>query len=76
VVRSTHPAAVSSTTKGEYIESTTTNMVDTVSKIAKEVGEIFKDVPYIKAVAGIIVQIIKIREVRALVGDRGGLTFT
>jgi hypothetical protein len=50
----------------EYIESTTTNIVDTISKIAKEAGEVAKDIPYIKAFAGIVIQIITIREVREL----------
>jgi hypothetical protein len=51
-------------------------MVDTVSKIAQEAGEILKGVPYVKVLAGIIIQIIKIREVRELAGDRDCLTFT
>jgi hypothetical protein len=58
------PFPISSTTNREYIESTTTNIVDTVSKIAKDAGETFKNVPYIKAFAGIVIQIITIREVR------------
>ena len=52
------------TTDREYIESTATNAVDTVLKIAKEASETFKNVPYIKAFAGIVIQIISIREVR------------
>jgi hypothetical protein len=52
------------------------NIIDTVSKIAKEAGEMLKDVPYVKAFAGIIIQIIKIREVREKAGDRVCLTFT
>ena len=65
-----------STTNREYIESTTTNTVDTVLKIAKEASDMFKTVPYIKAFAGIVIQIISIREVRELFGERNGPTLT
>jgi hypothetical protein len=68
--------AISSTTNREYIESTTTNIVDTVLKIAKEAGETFKNVPYIKTFAGIVIQIISIREVRELSGEHNGPTLT
>jgi len=47
----------------EFIASTTTNIVDTVLKLAKDVGVILKDIPYVKALAEIIVQIIEIRDV-------------
>jgi hypothetical protein len=60
----THSVALPSTTHQEYVVSTTMNIVDTVSKIAKEAGEMLKGVPYVKAFAGIIIQIITIREVR------------
>jgi hypothetical protein len=40
--------------------------------IAKETGEMFKNVPYIKAFAGIVIQFISIREVRELTGERNG----
>ena len=40
-----------------------TNIADTGLKLAKDVGEILRDVPYVRALAGIIVQIIEIREV-------------
>ncbi|KAG6855206.1 hypothetical protein H0H87_006844, partial [Tephrocybe sp. NHM501043] len=43
-------------------EATTTNLVDTVLKLATEISEMFTEVPYIKAVAGIIIQIITIRD--------------
>jgi hypothetical protein len=76
VAPSIHSVVLPSTSRQEYIASTTTNIVDTVSKIAKEAGEIFKDVPYIKALAGIIVRVIEIREVRGLAGECNGLTFT
>ena len=59
------PTGIPSTTNSEYVTSTTTNIVDTVLKIAKEASELFKNVPYIKAFAGIVIQIINIREVRA-----------
>ena len=62
---------ISSTTDREYIESTT-NTVDTVLKIAKEASDMFKNVPYVKAFAGIIIQIISIREVRELSEERSG----
>ena len=68
------PPVISSTTDREYIESTATNAVDTVLKIAKEASETFKNVPYIKAFAGIVIQIISIREVRELSGERNGPT--
>jgi len=68
------PPVISSTTDREYIESTATNALDTVLKIAKEASETFKNVPYIKAFAGIVIQIISIREVRELSGERNGPT--
>jgi hypothetical protein len=43
---------------------TTTDIVDTVLTITKEASEVFKDVPYINAFAGILIQIINIRKVR------------
>ena len=58
------PPVIPPTTDREYIESTATNAVDTVLKIAKEASETFKNVPYVKAFAGIVIQIISIREVR------------
>jgi hypothetical protein len=75
-VPSTHSVAMPSTTHQEYVVSTTMNMSDTVSKIAKEVGEMLKDVPYVKAFAGIIIQIITIREVRENARDRDCFTST
>ena len=60
------PAAITtSTTNSEYVASTTTNIADTVLKIAKEASELFMNVPYIKTFAGIVIQIINIREVCA-----------
>ena len=56
--------AISSATNREYVESTTINIVDTVLKIAKEASDTFTHVPYIKVFAGIVIQIISIREVR------------
>jgi hypothetical protein len=47
----------------EDITSTTTDIADTTLKLAKEVGEMLRDVPYVKALAGIILQIIAIRDV-------------
>ena len=61
-----------STTNFEYVESTTTNIVDTVLKLAKEASETFKNIPYIKALAGIVIQIINIREVQKLFSERNG----
>ena len=52
-----------STNSPEFIASTMTNIADTGLKLAKDVGEILRDVPYVRALAGIIVQIIEIREV-------------
>ena len=68
--------AIPSATNREYVGSTTTNTVDTVLKIAKEASDMFKTVPYIKAFAGIVIQIISIREVRELFGERNGPTLT
>jgi hypothetical protein len=68
--------AIPSTTNREYVEFTTTSIVDTVLKIAKEASDTFKNVPYIKAFAGIVIQIITIREVRELSGERNGSTLT
>ena len=76
MVPSTHSVALPSTTHQIYVASTATNLVDTVSGIAKEAGEMLKGVPYVKALAGIIIQIIKIREVRELSKERDCLTFT
>jgi hypothetical protein len=58
-----HSTLSPSTNSPEFIASTTTNIVNTALKIAKDAGEMLKDVPYIKALAGIIVQIIEIRDV-------------
>ena len=68
--------AIPSSTNREYVESTTTHTVDTVLKIAKEASDMFKTVPYIKAFAGIVIQIISIREVGKLSGQRNGPTLT
>ena len=70
VVSSTRPVAIPLINNPAYAMTTTTNIIDTVSKITKEIGEIFKTVPYIKAFAGILIQIIKVREVRKLAGER------
>ncbi|KAG6844099.1 hypothetical protein H0H87_009799 [Tephrocybe sp. NHM501043] len=51
-----------STASDTALESTTANLVDTTAKLAKDVGEMLKSVPYVKAVAGIISQIITIRD--------------
>jgi hypothetical protein len=58
-----HPSALSSTNSREDVTSTAANFFETGLKLAKDVGEMLKDVPYVKAVAGIIVQIIEIRDV-------------
>lgn len=42
----------------------TTNLTDTITKIAKEGGEMLDNVPYVKAISGVVLQIIKIRTVR------------
>ena len=68
--------AIPSATNREYVGSTTTNIVDTTLKIAKEASGTFQNVPYIKALAGIIIQIISIREVRELSRERNGPTLT
>jgi hypothetical protein len=68
--------AIPSITNREYVEFTTTSIVDIVLKIAKEASDTFKNVPYIKAFAGIVIQIISIREVRELSGERNGPTLT
>jgi len=68
--------AITSTTNREYIESTTITTVDTVLKIAKEASEMFKNIPYIKAFAGIIIQIISIRKMQELSQECNGPTLT
>ncbi|KAG6834578.1 hypothetical protein H0H93_008777 [Arthromyces matolae] len=44
------------------IIDTTVTLADTVFKLAKDAGEVLKNVPYVKALAGVIVQIIAIRD--------------
>ena len=66
IIPPAHLIATLSATTGGYVASPTTDLVNTVLKIAKEAGEMFKNVPYIKAFAGIVIQIINIREVREL----------
>lgn len=39
-------------------------LADTVLTIVKEVGEMLASVPYVKSVSGIVLQLIKIRDVR------------
>ncbi|KAG6847412.1 hypothetical protein H0H93_008270, partial [Arthromyces matolae] len=64
------PTGDSSTaTNHQLIASTTTNIIDTtvtladtVLKLAKDAGEVLKNVPYVKALAGALVQIIAIRD--------------
>ncbi|KAG6914377.1 hypothetical protein DXG01_000678, partial [Tephrocybe rancida] len=59
-----HSAMSPSTNPHDLIASAsmTMNTADTVMKLAKNVGELLKDVPYVKALAGLIVQIIEIRD--------------
>ncbi|KAG6914744.1 hypothetical protein DXG01_015655, partial [Tephrocybe rancida] len=57
----TNRTASPSTNPHEVIASAS-NTTDTVMKLAKNVGDMLKDVPYVKAVAGLIVQIIEIRD--------------
>jgi len=59
-----HSTVSPSTNSREYIASTTTNIVNTALKLVKDAGGILGDVPYVKALAVIIVQIIEIRDVR------------
>ena len=47
----------------ERLDNTTTSAIDTILKVAKEAGGVLKDVPYVKAVAGTVVQIIQMKEV-------------
>ncbi|KAG6844308.1 hypothetical protein H0H87_007878 [Tephrocybe sp. NHM501043] len=44
------------------LDSTTVDLVNTVANLAKDAGEMLKGVPYVKGVAGIILQIIAIRD--------------
>ena len=39
-------------------------LAETVLTIVKEVGEMLSSVPYVKSVSGIILQLIRIRDVR------------
>ncbi|KAG6853594.1 hypothetical protein H0H87_008450, partial [Tephrocybe sp. NHM501043] len=54
--------STAATNSNTALDSTTTNVVDSVAKLVREVGELLKNVPYIKGVAGIILQIIAIRD--------------
>ncbi|KAG6834863.1 hypothetical protein H0H93_006841, partial [Arthromyces matolae] len=47
---------------GTNIVDTAVTLADTVLKLAKDAGEVLKNVPYVKALAGVIVQIIAIRD--------------
>lgn len=66
IVPFARPAAIPPIADSEYADSTMSNFLDIVLKITKEAGEVLKDVPYVKVLSGIILQIIKIREVRTL----------
>ncbi|KAG6914217.1 hypothetical protein DXG01_001712 [Tephrocybe rancida] len=65
-VRNRHSVASLSTNLNPHevvaSASTTMNTVDIVMKLAKDAGELLKDIPYVKAVAGIIIRIIQIRD--------------
>ena len=54
----THPTISPSTNSPEFIAS-----INTVLRLAKDAGDMLNGVPYVKALAGIIVQIIEIRDV-------------
>lgn len=43
---------------------TSLELVNTVVAVVKEVGGILNNVPYVKALSGVILEIIKIRDVR------------
>ena len=68
--------SISSTPNRQYVESTATNIVDTALNIVQDASAMFKNVPYIKAIAGLVIQIIRIREVRELSGERNGPSLT
>ena len=69
VVPSARSTTSPSVTIQENAASTVSNTVEDVLKITKEASDLFKGVPYVKALAGVILQIIKIREVRVPVRD-------
>ena len=58
-----HPPTPSSTNFSACGASTATNLIETGLRLAKDAAEMLKEVPYVKAVAGILVQIIEIRDV-------------
>ena len=58
-----HSTVFPSTNSRELIASTMTNIADTVLRLAKDAGDMLKGVPYVKALAGVIIQIIQIRDV-------------
>ena len=47
----------------QRLDATTKGAIDTILNVAKEAGGLLKDVPYVKAVAGTVVQIIQMKEV-------------
>jgi hypothetical protein len=57
------PNAPPSNTHLKKAADSTINAASTTAAIAKEVGEMLSQIPYVKSVAGIVVQIIKIRDV-------------
>jgi hypothetical protein len=47
----------------QYIPAARANLAGTVLTLTKDVAEMLQDVPYVKAVAGVILQIIQVKEV-------------
>jgi hypothetical protein len=62
-----HPVVIPPLSTLENVDSTATNLVDTILTIVKEVSQIFQHLPYIKGLSGVILQIIRIKEVRVVV---------
>jgi len=63
VLPSPGPVAIPSTSRLDNVDDTAPNIVGTVSEIVKEVAEMLNDVPYVKTLTGVILQIIKVKEV-------------
>jgi hypothetical protein len=61
-----HPDVVPLHSRLQDVDSTATNVIDTVLTITKEASQISQQVPYLRGLSGAILQIIKIREVRVI----------
>ena len=61
-VKPNAPAPTMNESPGTF--ATAVSAAETTVAIVKEVGEMLQNIPYVKSVAGIVLQIIKIKDVR------------